>query len=112
MPVIQHLVRAYKLWHEFLPHIPRDTRYTLGTKIDFLLIETIEAVFSASFLTGERKLIEVQKAAAKLDLAKFFIQIVWDVRGLDQRKYIALSELLKEIGRMLGGWSKQVAGRN
>lgn len=98
----------YKLWHEFLPHIPKDARYSLGVKIDIFLVEVVEAVFIASFLTKEEKLPHVEKATAKLDLAKFFLQITWEVKALDNKKYILLSEHLAEIGRMLGGWLRQI----
>jgi len=48
------------------------------------------------------------EASAKLDSLKFFLQIAWEIKALDNKKYIALSENLSEIGRMLGGWQKQV----
>ena len=108
LPILQHLIRVYKLWHEFLPHIPKDTRYTLCGKVESLLVETVEAVFVASFLTKEKKLPYVERAARKLDLAKFFLQIVWEIRALDNKKYALISGELNEIGRMLGGWVRQV----
>lgn len=95
-----------------MPNIPRDARYTLGAKIDSSLVETIESVFVASFLAKEKKILYVERAAAKLDLAKFFIQIAWETKALDNKKYILISEQLTEIGKMLGGWLRQLAGRN
>lgn len=111
LPVIQRLTFIYKLWHEFMPHITKDARYTLGTKIDALLIETIEAVFIASFLTKEKKFPYVQRAATKLDLVKFFLQIVWEIKALDNKKYILISEPLTEASKMLGGWLRQLGSR-
>lgn len=95
---------AYKVWHEFLPHVPKDFRYSLGTKIDRSVIETAELLFIASYLGKEQKLPYLQKANARLDVAKFFLQILWDVGALDNQKYILLSEKLDEVGKMLGGW--------
>jgi len=105
------LIRAYKTWHEFLPHIPKDARYTLGTKIDSSLIETIEATFIASFLAKEKKSPYVQRAATKLDLAKFFLQVAWEIKALDNKKYAIISEQLAEVGRMLGGWLRQITSQ-
>lgn len=102
--VIQHLVSAYKAWHEFLPHVPKDFRYSLGTKIDRSLIETAELLFVARYLSKEQKLPYLQKANTRLDVAKFFLQILWDVNALDNQKYIVLSEKLDEVGRQLGAW--------
>ncbi len=112
LPIIQRLVRAYELWHGFLPHVPKDARYTLGAKIDASLVETIESVLTASFLPRERKLPSLERAATKLDLMKFFLQIAWEIRALDNKKYAMISEELAETGKMLGGWLRQFTSRN
>jgi len=98
------LIAAYKTWHEFLPHVPKDFRYSLGTKIDRSLIEIAELLFLASYLSKEQKLRYLRKAITRLDLAKFFLQILWDVKALDDKKYITLSEQFETVGKMLGGW--------
>jgi len=99
---------VYKLWHEILDHISKKSRYTLGAKIDSLFIETLELLFIASYLSKEEKLPYLKKSAVKLDLLKFFLQISWEIKALDTKKYIALSEPLNEIGKMLGGWIRNV----
>ena len=106
------MLTTYKLWHEFLPHFSKTSRYTLGIKIDALFIETTEFIFVASHLSREHKLPFLIKASAKLDLLKFFLQIAWEIKSLDNKKYIILSEYLNEIGKMLGGWQKQLLKQN
>jgi hypothetical protein len=86
--------------------VPKDFRYSLGTKIDRSLVETAELLFIASYLGKEQKLPYLQKANVRLDIAKFFLQILWDVGALDNQKYILLSEKFDEVGRQLGGWIK------
>lgn len=66
----------------------------------------------ASYLSREKKLPVVRHAAAKLDLLKFFLQVAWEIKTLDNKKYITLSERLDEIGKMLGGWLKQLSKEN
>ncbi len=100
---------AYKVWHGFLPHIRRDARYTLGIKIDNLLIETTEQIYKANFASKADKLPFLERAASHLDLAKFFLEVLWEIKGLDGDKYVALSEQLYEIGKMLGGWIRQTS---
>jgi len=104
--LIQKLVQAYKLWHEFLSNFQKDSRYTIGTKIDSLFLETIELIIKASYSDKVEKFIFLKNASVKLDLLKFFLQIAWEIRSLDNKKYILLSERLDEIGKMLGGWIK------
>lgn len=96
------------MWHEFLPHFPKTSRYTLGSKIDSLFIETVESVIKALHLSKGEKLIYLIQASVKLDLLKFFLQTAWEIKALDNKKYIRLSEKLDEIGRMLGGWIKSL----
>src|SRR3990167_11069242 len=108
LPIIGRSVLIYKLWHEILDHISKKSRYTLGTKIDLLFIETLELLFIASYLSKQEKLPYLKKSAIKLDLLKFFLQISWETKALDTKKYIALSEPLNEIGKMLGGWIRNV----
>lgn len=89
----------------------KTSRYTLGQKIDDLFIEIAESILLGSYLSKEQKLPLLQKAITKLDLLKFFLQVAWETRTMDERHYAALSEPLHEIGRMLGGWKKGIENK-
>jgi hypothetical protein len=58
----------------------------------------------ASFLSKDEKLPYVKVAVRKLDTLKIMIQIVWEIKAIDEKKFIALSEKLNKTGQMLGGW--------
>jgi len=90
-----------------MPNLAKTSRYTLGEKIDTLFLDVVELIYTASFLPKDEKLPHLQKAMAKTDLLKFFFQIGWEIKSLDTKKYIMFSEQLDEIGRMLGGWTRQ-----
>lgn len=83
----------------------------MGGKIDFLFIETIENLFIAAHKSGGEKTPYLIRASDKFDLLKFLLQVAWELKTLDNKKYIALSKKLDEIGRMLGGWQKTQAPR-
>jgi len=87
------------------------SRFSLGGKIDYLFIEIIELLFTASYLGKEEKLPYLKKATKRLDVLKFFFQIVWEIKALDNKKYITMSEHLNEIGRMLGGWIRGIESK-
>ena len=112
MPVIQRLVSVYKLWLEFQNNIPKKLRHTLGEKIDSCFLDAIALLLTASYLSKEQKSPYLQKAGNKLDILKFFLQIAWEIKTIDNKKYILLSEQLNEIGKMIGGWSKGLQKRN
>ena len=75
-------------------------------------MEIIEALAAASFLAREEKLPYVRLAIRKTDTLKVFLMILWETKSLDNKKYIALSVKIEEIGKMLGGWSGQLLKQN
>lgn len=103
---------TYKIWQEFLTHFNKNSKYTLGEKIDSIFVQLIELVLAASTLYKNQKIPYVQKAVIKLDSLKFFLQISWEIKALDNKKYIILSGQLDEIGKMLGGWNRQLIKEN
>lgn len=112
LTIINQTVGLYKSWHEFLPHFTKDSRYSLGIKIDALIIEIAGLFFTASRLPKEQKLPYLQKSGLKLDILKFLFQMAWEIKSLDNKKYIIISEKIDVIGKMLGGWIKQVEKQN
>lgn len=72
----------------------------------------IESVARASFCARQEKLPFVQHAIQKLDALKILLMVLWETKSLESKKYIALSEKMDEIGRMLGGWNGQLIKQN
>ncbi|MDP3764447.1 MAG: four helix bundle protein [bacterium] len=98
----------YFIWFQYYQILPKAHRYTLGRRIDSMFIEIVEAIVTASFLTQEKKLPFVQHALRKTDTLKILLQVLWETKSLDDKKYIAVSKPLEEIGKMLGGWNGQL----
>lgn len=106
---MERIKQSYLLWHTYHSTLPKTHRYSLGQKIDTLLVETMEAATAAAFLSREQKLPYVRLAIRKLNTLKILVMILWETQSLDTRKYIALSEKLDEAGKMLGGWQGQLS---
>lgn len=106
------LIACYKLWHDFLPHIPHSARYTIGVKIDVLFLAAVELMFIAGHAPKPARTAYLQKAIVKFDILKLFLRIIWEIKALDNKKYTLLSETLFEIGKMLGGWYRQASKEN
>ena len=100
------------VWHEYYSTLPKVHRYTIGEKVDTLLVETIEAVATAAFLPRNEKTQWVRHAIRKLDTTKVLLMILWETKSLRDKKYIVLSEKLDETGKMLGGWYGQIQKQN
>lgn len=112
LPLLQKAKSAYILWHEYHATLPKTHRYSLGQTIDKLFIEKIEAIAAAAFLSRTDKIPFVRLAIRKLDTIKLFVLILWETKSLDNKKYIALSIKIDEIGKMLGGWNGQLQKQN
>ena len=107
LPIIQKLIVSYKIWHGYLPKFSKDHRYTLGFKIDSLFIGITEILYEAQYTSFKQKQSLLAKASLKIDILKFFLQILWEIGGIDNKKYAHLSENVAEVGKMIGGWIKE-----
>lgn len=88
-----------------MPNVEKSHRQTIGAKIDELFIEELDLSFRASYAPDSLKSTLLKQAVGKNDLLKFFITITWECRIIDDKKYIKLSEMLIEVGKMLFGWN-------
>ena len=92
-------------------HFPKANRFTLGSKIDDVFLHAIEYCFLASYSAVGEKLALLDRCIASVDLLKLMIQLAWDIKALDTKKYAHLAGELGEIGRVPGGWRKQVVNK-
>ena len=83
-------------------------RYSLGEKITNLFIELTELILIAGYSEKSQKLQILQKASIKLDLLKYFLQTAFELKAIDNQKLSNLIIPLGEVGRQLGGWTKQL----
>ncbi len=111
IPVVLKLKDAYAIWQNYLTHFPKANRYTIGSKIDILFLEAIEYTFLASYTHTEEKRSLLNKSISKVDLVKLLLQLSWEIKALDNKKYAHLAENFAEIGKMLGGWKKQLQNK-
>ena len=64
---------------------------------------TAEAQFSAK----EIRINLVSQAIVKNDTLKFMLYTLFELKGIDSKKFISLSVKIEEVGRMLYGWKNQ-----
>lgn len=112
LPVLSKVKSCYLVWITFFETLPKLHKYSLGQKIDTLFIEVIEAISIATFLTREEKQPWVRLAIRKIDTLKILLMVLWEIKSLENKKYLALSVKIEEIGKMLGGWNGQLLKQN
>lgn len=100
------------MWFGYYQTIPKVHRHSLGQRIDTLFVESMEAISIASFLLKEEKIPWVKVSIRKIDTLNVLLMILWETKSIDDKKYIALSVQMEEIGKMLGGWQGQLSKQN
>ncbi len=111
IPVVLQLKDAYGIWQVYLNDFPKVNRFTLGSKIDAIFLDTIEFCFIASYANIQNKIPLIDKSISRVDLLKLLIQLSWEMRAIDPNKYVNLSEKLSSIGSMLGGWKRHLENK-
>jgi hypothetical protein len=106
------LKEAYFLWISYFVHIPNIHKYSLGENTSKLFVEALEMTVYAEFLSKKEKLPYVKIAVRKIDTLKIFMQMIWEMKILEDKKYIAISEKLDQTGKMLGGWHNNLIKEN
>ncbi len=53
----------------------------------------------------------LQKGIGQIDLLKLLLELCWEIQALDTKKFTHISLELVEIGKMLGGWKRQLLSK-
>jgi len=83
--------------------LPRATRYTLGAKIDNLFTHAISIALTAKYTRQVEKITKLKQISEYLDYLKYFLTILWEIKGIDNKKFAELASKLDFIGKMIGG---------
>lgn len=108
MSVIKKMYEFYKLFYGYSKLFPKKDKYTLGSKCEMYIIETLELLLAAGNSPRLEKMAYIKQANIKFDTLKVFIRLAQDVKMIDEKKYMELQKRIQEIGRMIGGWQKSV----
>ena len=100
------------MWHSKFYKFPKNSRFSIGIKIDSLFVEAVEEVSLASFTQGPEKVDHLKRALSLTDTLKIFLQIAWELKLLETKHYIELSEKMDLVGQMLGGWYGKTSKQN
>jgi four helix bundle protein len=108
VPIVQKVYDFYREFYQLSFQIPKQDRHALGEKIQQTTLELFEDLISASHERKQSKLEYLSKAATKLDLLKTLLRLAEDIKAIPTKRYLALSAMLQEIGKMLGGWIRSL----
>ena len=102
-PIVQKTSDFYQELYLIIEKMPKRDKYSLGQKLETTTLDLLEILITASN-TKEEKLIWLNKASTKIDLLKILVRLSFEIKSIDQKKYLKLEKILQEIGKMIGGW--------
>lgn len=96
------------IWVSIVPHITKNSRYTIGNRIENKFLDLLELSYIAYFTKKEEKLEKILQCILSLDTLKFLISVAWEAKIISHKQYGDLALKLNETGRMLGGWKNKI----
>ena len=106
--ILQKIKEGYLIWMNFIPHIPKGARYTIGARIENKFLDLLELAYIAYFTAKENKMEKISECILTLDTLKFIISVAWEGKLISNKNYEEVSVKLDEIGKMLGGWKNSL----
>ncbi len=88
------------------PRIPKKDRFGIYLKIENLCLDIIELLVNAALESKNDKTPALHLARIKIEVLKRLIRIVYELKIIENKKYIILEADLQEISKMVNGWIK------
>ena len=109
-PQAIHDCHALLLW--IIPQLdkfPRLRRYTLGERIETLLLQVLERLLEAAYSSGRDKTRALQRASQQLNVVRHLWRLSHELKAVPPRAHAHGAERLVQLGRQLGGWQRHTA---
>ena len=105
--------RTYDLLTWLIPRtmgFPRSQRFVVTKRLQDAALDFQERIIEANRLRGRSRLERLREADSALDKVRLYLRLSVRWEWLSERQYHHSSQMVKEIGSLLGGWIKQTSG--
>ena len=87
-----------------LDKMPRLRRYTLGERLETMLLQVLENLIEASYSKSKTNLLK--RANLRLDTARLLWRLARTLDAVSVKTYSVGAEQMVVLGRQIGGWRK------
>ena len=111
MPIF---TKSYDLLTWLIPQtlkFPRSQRFVVTKRLQDAALDFQEHILEANRLRGRTRLETLRQADADLDKVRLYLRLAVRWEWLSEGQYHHVSEMVQEVGSLLGGWLKTVDGR-
>ena len=96
------------VWMNVIPHMPKGSRFTTGSRIENKFLDLLELAYIAYFTEREKKAEKISECILTLDTLKFIISVAWEGKLVSNQQMEDVAKKLDEAGKMFGGWRKNL----
>ena len=105
-PITHKLCEFYKKIYRLSPKLPKKDRFGIYLKIEHNCLEILDLTIESSLEVKANKFNTLNSARIKIETLKRLLRIIYELRLIDDKKYIDLETDLQEISKMSNGWIK------
>jgi hypothetical protein len=91
--------------------LPKSHRFTFGQRLDNLTLDALALVVRALYSPPAAKRPLLTELNLQIELLRVLWRLVHDQHWISQQQLLFVTGRLDEIGRMTGGWLRQLEGR-
>ncbi len=89
---------------------PRSQRFVITRRLQDAALDFQEHIIEANRQRGRMRLERLRQADAALDKVRLYLRLAVRWEWLTEGQYQHVSHMVKELGKLLGGWIKQTSG--
>ena len=108
------LARTFDFLKWLLPatnHFPRAHRFTLTKRLLDATLDLSELLQEANYKHGQARMRKLRQVDEALDKVRFYLRLTAQLDWLSAGQYKHAAEMVAEIGRLVGGWTKDTQKR-
>lgn len=110
LPIIQKTYDLIKWYVPILNRLPKDHKFTLGTRTIDILYDILQGLIRARY--AKEKLAHLEALNTELDILRYQTRLLLDFQLISLKRYEYIGQAVNEIGAELGGWIRQQRNRN
>lgn len=108
LPIINKTYELYKLIINLDTKLEKRWRYGLGISTENTILACLEHLILAKNAPKQLKTSYLIKAQSQLEIISLKLRLLLELRIVNETKIFQAQAMIREIGRMLGGWLKSL----
>lgn len=97
---------------ETIIKLPRTEKFSIGTEYKTSMYQMLESILLLSKVKEENKIDCINVIDARLNAQRILLRIMYKNKWIDDKKYKYASDLIYELGKIIGGLLKFYAKNN